>query len=277
MAVPVPTDFVDLTVSAAPQGWGGYLPDFFNLIGQSISGQLEQSFLIGQVGGAEPTHDIGPWFDTNSNEWWWFDPATGAYQPGEQGTAIGTIALWGGGGPPNNQSAPPNWLLCDGSSVSRYTYSRLFQAVGETWGPGDGQTSFGLPPGGVIFFNAATFNALPEVALGNIPTAPGQPVATANPTGVASLGGSQINRLIIGQDLPGLMVPIRLSFDNYANAEEPKLPGTNIPNLQPQGAGTISFFTLSIRDMSGNPLGPNQQQFSIMPPFCTINHIIKYQ
>lgn len=268
MAVPVP---IDLTVAAAPQGWGGYLPDFLNLVVESISGQLDPSFLIGRTGGSMPTHDIGPWFDSGSNEWWWFDPTTGQYQPGEQGTAIGTIALWGG------QNIPANWLLCDGSSVSRYTYSRLFQAVGETWGPGDGQTSFGLPPGGVIFFNAATFNALQQVSLGTIPTAPGQPVATANPTGVASLGGSQTNRLLLGSDLPGLQVPIRVSVNNYANADEPKLPGTNIPNLQPQGAGTISFFTLPVMDSSGKPLGANQQQFSIMPPYCCINHIIKYQ
>jgi hypothetical protein len=271
MAIPIPTDFVELTVSAAPQGWGGYLPDFFNLIGQSISGQLQSSFLIGQVGGSKPAHDIGPWFDTSSNEWWWFDPATGQYQPGEQGTAVGTIALWGGG-----NSLPRNWLACDGSQVSRYTYSRLFQAVGETWGPGDGQTSFNLPPGGVIFFNASGFTALEEVSLGAIPTAPGQPTATANPSGVASVGGSQLSRLLLGSDLPGLTVPIRIRWQNYANADEPKLPGTNIPNLQAPGSATISYFTFPLRDMSGNPLGPNQQQFSIMPPFCTMIHMIKY-
>jgi hypothetical protein len=271
MAVPIPTDFVDLTVSAAPQGWGGYLPDFFNLLGQSLAGQLEQSFLIGQVGSSKPVHDIGPWFDTSSNEWWWFDPTTGQYQPGEQGAAVGTITLFGG------NSQPANWLLCDGRWVSRYTYSRLFQAVGETWGPGDGETSFNLPPGACIFFNAAGFTTMEEVALGSIPTAPGQPPATANPSGVASVGGSQLNRLLIGNDLPGLMVPIRISFPNYANANPPSLPGTDIPNLQPPGAGSISYFTLPIRDMTGKPLGPGQQQFSIMPPFCTMWHIIKYQ
>lgn len=268
MAVPVP---IDLTVAAAPQGWGGILPDFFNLVGQSLSGQLDPSFLIGQTGGAEPTHDIGPWFDTSSNEWWWFDPTTGQYQPGEQGSAIGTIALWGARG----NTVPTNWLLCDGREVSRYTYSRLFQAVGETWGPGDGQTTFELPPGGVIFFNAAGFTALEQVALGAIPTVPGQPTATANPTGVASVGGSQLNRDLIGSDLPGLAVTIRGMVKVLANAEPPTLPGTNIPNVGPQGAG--SYFTYPLLDMANKVLGTNQQQFSIMPPFCTINHMIKYQ
>lgn len=275
MAVPLPpTDFVELTVAAAPQGWGGYLPDFLCLIRESLSGQLNPSFLIGRVGGSMPTYDLGPWFDENSNEWWWFDPTTGQYQPGEQGSAIGTIAMWGG---QTDQNFPTNWLLCDGRWVSRYTYSRLFQAVGETWGPGDGQTSFNLPPGGVIFFNASGFTAMEQVPLGNIPTAPGLPQATANPTGVASVGGSQINRLLIGQDLPGLQVTIKAVVQNFANALEPKLPGTDIPNIQPQGAGTISYFTLPLVDMNGKPLGSNQTYFSVMPPFCSINYMIKYQ
>lgn len=42
-------------------------------------------------------------------------------------------------------SAPTNWLLCDGSNVSRTTYSDLFAVIGTTFGAGDGSTTFGLP------------------------------------------------------------------------------------------------------------------------------------
>lgn len=271
MAVPIPIDFVDLTVSAAPQGWGGFLPDFFNLLGQSISGQLDSTFLTGQVGGGMPAHDVGPWFNTTTNAWYWFDPATGMYQPGDQGSAVGTVTLWGGG-----YNLPPGWLVCDGRAVSRFTYSRLFQAVGETWGPGDGQTTFNLPPGAVFFFNAAGFSAQPEVSLNPVPTVPGQPPATASPTGVAVLGGSQLNRPLLGSDLPGLTVQMRIRVAPYAGAQEPKLPGTNIPNIQPPGAGTISFFTLPLQDMEGHVLD-SAQQFSIMPPYCSMIYMIKYQ
>lgn len=42
-------------------------------------------------------------------------------------------------------SAPTGYLICDGSAVSRTTYSDLFTAIGTTWGTGDGSTTFNLP------------------------------------------------------------------------------------------------------------------------------------
>ena len=40
---------------------------------------------------------------------------------------------------------PDGWLWCDGSAVSRTTYSALYAALGTTWGSGDGSTTFNLP------------------------------------------------------------------------------------------------------------------------------------
>lgn len=37
------------------------------------------------------------------------------------------------------------WLLCDGTAYSRTTYDALFAAIGETWGAGDGSTTFNVP------------------------------------------------------------------------------------------------------------------------------------
>lgn len=42
-------------------------------------------------------------------------------------------------------STPAGWLLCDGSAVSRTTYARLFEVIGETYGSGDGESTFNLP------------------------------------------------------------------------------------------------------------------------------------
>ncbi len=51
----------------------------------------------------------------------------------------GLISPYGG------SSAPSGWLNCDGSAVSRATYSALFTAIGTTYGAGDGSTTFNLP------------------------------------------------------------------------------------------------------------------------------------
>ena len=42
-------------------------------------------------------------------------------------------------------TAPAGYLLCDGSQVSRTTYSDLYAVVGDTFGAGDGTTTFNLP------------------------------------------------------------------------------------------------------------------------------------
>ena len=51
----------------------------------------------------------------------------------------GTILPFGG------SSVPGNFLLCDGSNVSRTTYARLFAVIGTAYGTGDGSGTFGLP------------------------------------------------------------------------------------------------------------------------------------
>lgn len=41
--------------------------------------------------------------------------------------------------------APDGWLICDGSAISRTTYSNLFNVIGTTYGDGDGSTTFNIP------------------------------------------------------------------------------------------------------------------------------------
>ncbi len=51
----------------------------------------------------------------------------------------GQITAYGG------DTAPTGWLLCDGSAVSRTTYSGLFTAISTKYGVGDGSTTFNVP------------------------------------------------------------------------------------------------------------------------------------
>lgn len=43
------------------------------------------------------------------------------------------------------QTAPEKWLICDGSAVERDKYRKLFEAIGTTYGSGDGSTTFNIP------------------------------------------------------------------------------------------------------------------------------------
>lgn len=47
--------------------------------------------------------------------------------------------------PYGNTTPPENWLICDGSEVSRTTYAELFNVIGTSYGSGDGTTTFNLP------------------------------------------------------------------------------------------------------------------------------------
>ena len=42
-------------------------------------------------------------------------------------------------------NAPDGWLICDGTAILRTTYADLFNAIGTTFGAGNGSTTFNLP------------------------------------------------------------------------------------------------------------------------------------
>jgi len=65
--------------------------------------------------------------------------ATKDYVDGIDTTPAGVISMYAGA------SAPEDWLLCDGSAVSRTTYAALFTAISTAYGVGDSSTTFNLP------------------------------------------------------------------------------------------------------------------------------------
>lgn len=44
-----------------------------------------------------------------------------------------------------SEKPPAGYLYCDGSARSRTEFKELFEAIGETWGKGNGSTTFNLP------------------------------------------------------------------------------------------------------------------------------------
>ncbi len=62
----------------------------------------------------------------------------------------GSIIMYGGA------AAPTGYLLCDGSAVSRSTYSALYSAIGDAYGVGNGTTTFNVPDFRGIFPRGVT-------------------------------------------------------------------------------------------------------------------------
>jgi microcystin-dependent protein len=61
------------------------------------------------------------------------------------------------------------WLLCDGQAVSRSTYALLFNVIGETFGTGDGSTTFNLPnANGRVSVTAGTAAGLTNRFVGDV-------------------------------------------------------------------------------------------------------------
>lgn len=73
-----------------------------------------------------------------SDDRWEFSADSTTYYPVAY-VPSGTVNLYAGA------TAPASWLMCDGSAVSRTTYSELFTAIGTTYGAGDGTTTFNVP------------------------------------------------------------------------------------------------------------------------------------
>jgi hypothetical protein len=215
--------------------------------------------ILGQLGGAAPTTNIGPW--ANGAQWWFWEPSLGQYQRGVEGVPIGMVMMWGG------TSVPQNWLLCDGSEVLRTQYTQLYQVVGNAWGAGDGVTTFNLPPGGLFYLNQHGF-----IPAATVPITGGQ-AGWASPSGrhVSGQGGSQLAALLVAGNMPPMKVPVP-----YVPASK-KTPGpAGVTYLYAYNQSGVESWDFILCNNQGAPLNTlKQTQFSIMPPFAAVNYIIK--
>src|SRR6056297_1078224 len=69
--------------------------------------------------------------------------STGAIS--DSGQSAETLVPVGFIGPFAGTTAPQGWLFCNGQTVTRVAYPELFSAIGETFGEGDGSTTFAVP------------------------------------------------------------------------------------------------------------------------------------
>jgi microcystin-dependent protein len=110
---------------------------------------------------------------------------------------------------------PKEWLLCDGSAVSRTTYRRLFGVIGTSFGAGDGSTTFNLPdlrgrlPLGLDNMGGTSANRVTATQADNLGQASGAESHTLTASEMPShthQGGSTVNNKGIGgaSDLRGV-------------------------------------------------------------------------
>lgn len=177
-------------------------------------------------------------------------------------------------------SSPGGWLLCDGTAISRSTYSILFLVIGTTYGSGNGTTTFNLPD----FRNRMPIGVSESYNLGitggaSTKTLSISEIPAHTHTGTTDSSGSHTHSV----NDPGHNHQYYMSRDDgnssnnagqnpagdafgsdYGNNTSTSTTGITINS---NGSHTHSFTT-------NNTGGSNS--FSIMPPYLAVNYIIKY-
>ncbi len=150
--------------------------------------------------------------------------------------SAGDIKMW------PTASAPSLWLKCDGSAISRSTYSALFAVISTTFGVGNGSTTFNLP----------NFNGRMPIGIGQGDTADGGGTGTSRT--LADIGGAETHTLTTGE-VPALNTTL---YGDSPGA----FPGVG-QIFSSRGAPSI---TLTTNGGGGS--------HSIMNPFLAINFVI---
>ena len=157
---------------------------------------------------------------------------------------------------PYTGSAIPNgFLLCDGSAVSRTTYSKLFEAIGTMYGSGDGTSTFNLP------------NLKQRVLLGS-----------GDGMNVGTSGGSNTHSheygVTFGEYFSGVIKPLR-TYDYSSSA-----PSDAVERIGMVPTGTT--VNTATQDGIRTPTTPpyeflargNTNASSSLPQYLVINYII---
>lgn len=144
-------------------------------------------------------------------------------------------------------SAPSGWLLCDGSAVSRTTYSTLFAVTSTLYGSGDGTTTFNVPnfkSKGAMGYNASD-----------------TPFDTIGET-----GGEQTHTLTV-PEMPAHSHQLSMSSSGGAT-------GSHTYEYNGSGGDSAGALNVQITGETVNPTGGGGSH-NVLDPYVTVNFIIK--
>lgn len=142
-------------VCAQPLASGGIPPNYLDF--QGIFNALSSSICYMQTGALWPwsstlTYPLGAHVLGSDNNEYVAVQENSGQDPTQDPTNVYWLRADAGDGVPVGTivwsaatTAPNGYLLCNGATVGRSTYSALFAAIGTTYGAGDGNTTFALP------------------------------------------------------------------------------------------------------------------------------------
>jgi microcystin-dependent protein len=180
-------------------------------------------------------------------------PVSGGGTPPSGGTTVvaalpvGSVVSFAG------SIVEEGWLVCDGSEASRTIYPDLYVTVGDTYGAGDGSTTFNLPDiQGKVIVGSGAGSGLTDRLLG-------------------SIGGEETHVLSIAE------MPIHTHIQDLHNHGVATGGGTI-------GANILSYVTTGVYDYTGSNLhgatATNQNTggglaHNTMPPYIVLTYVIK--
>lgn len=160
------------------------------------------------------------------------------------GMPVGSIIPYAG------TTIPAGYLLCDGSAISRTTYSALFASIGTTYGAGDGNSTFNIP-NLIEKFIEGSDNNIGTVIEAGLP----------NIQGYLALHASEVANIIYTES--GCFQGSAGDSNNYRS-----------PANLPSSSGASSYGVIHFNASNSSSIYGNSN--TVQPPALTMSYCIKY-
>ena len=190
---------------------------------------------------------------------------------------VGTILPW------SNSTLPSGYLNCDGTAVSRSTYSALFAIISTDYGVGDGSSTFNLPdlrdkvPLGVSGTRAVASTGGAET----VASSGSLTIAELTPAG--NVGGSTGNTTISNSTMPSHTHGSRIRNENVINPQTGFVSTNPFPTRASMettatGGGGAHSHNMSA-NFSGTAVTPtgnfSGSATSVIQPYVAVKFMIK--